>query len=307
MRFGRRFLKNIEKGGLEAPRQAGPGLEYCRRIAVTAAAAPLLFLYLAFPCILSPAYAGGLGKEEARGHLQSAERDFRRGLELERSEPGAASEYFMKSILHYRELIEEGGISNGKLYYNIGNAYFRMDDLGRAILNYKRASLYMPNDDNLRTNLEYARGRRKNVVEEKEREKVLRTLFFLHYDLPYSVRFLIFSISFALIWLVSSVYLFAGGARLKSIIVVLSIISAAFLVSVTVEKIAMERNPEGVIIQEKVIARKGDAETYQPSFTEPLSAGTELRVVERRGGWWHVELEDGARCWIPADSAETVI
>jgi len=267
----------------------------------------LAFLYLFLASPLSPLSAREAGKDEAREHLEKAEIAFRRGLELERTDSGAASEYFMKSVLHYRKLAEEAGISNGKLYYNIGNAYFRMDDLGRAILNYKRASLYMPNDDNLRKNLEYARGRRKSVVEEKEREKVLKTLFFLHYDLPYRVRFLIFTISFSLIWLVSSAYLFAGGPQLKTVIVVLSIISAAFLASVTVEKVVMERNPEGVIIEEEVTARKGDADTYQPSFTEPLSAGTEFRLVERRGSWWHVELEDGTRCWIPADTAETVI
>ena len=79
--------------------------------------------------------------------------------------------------------MREGGIENGKLYYNLGNVYFRMNDIGRAILNYRRAESYIPNDPNLHQNLSYARSRRLDEIEERQKTKVLRTLFFWHYDL----------------------------------------------------------------------------------------------------------------------------
>jgi hypothetical protein len=50
----------------------------------------------------------------------------------------------------------------------------------------------------------------------------------------------------------------------------------------------------------------GDADTYQPSFKEPLHAGSEFRLIEKRPGWWRVELENGDRTWIPDGAAELV-
>ena len=58
-----------------------------------------------------------------------------------------------------------------------------------------------------------------------------------------------------------------------------------------------------MILAEQVVGRKGDGDTYEPSFKEPLHAGTEFAVVENRGEWYQVELADGQRCWIPATAA----
>ena len=52
--------------------------------------------------------------------------------------------------------------------------------------------------------------------------------------------------------------------------------------------------------------RKGDGEGFAKSFVEPLHAGTEFELVEQRGRWYHVELADGRRCWVPIDSAGIV-
>ncbi|MCD6380452.1 hypothetical protein J7M07_08435 [bacterium] len=268
---------------------------------------PAIFiLAAAFMIISLNLCAAGLSTEEIRGDLAEAQKAFQKGLELETSSPKSARDYFRSSILHYRRMVEEGGVRNGRIYYNIGNAYFRLDDLGRAILNYKRAALYIPNDDNLRRNLEYARGRRKNKVEEKEREKIFKTLFFLHYDLPYSVKFLVFSISFALMWMTASLYIFVRSGRFKIVIIIFAIISAGFFTSLMVERINFTESPAGVIIDDETVARKGDAVTYQPSFTDPLCAGTEFKLIENRGAWWQIELVNGARCWIKSDAGETI-
>ena len=55
-----------------------------------------------------------------------------------------------------------------------------------------------------------------------------------------------------------------------------------------------------MVLAEEVIARKGDSDTYEASFQDPLHAGTEFVLVEERGHWIHVELPDGRRCWLPS-------
>ena len=61
-------------------------------------------------------------------------------------------------------------------------------------------------------------------------------------------------------------------------------------------------NPGGVILADEVIARKGNSETYQPSFEAPLHAGTEFELIEKRKDWYLINLADGRKCWLPQHS-----
>lgn len=259
-------------------------------------------------CIVpAAAFCGGLPLPEMQHHLAQAEESFRMAMTLDRTEPDEALNFYQKSIMHFERIINEGGVTNGRLFYNLGNAYFRRDDIGRAILNYRRAALYIPNDSNLKQNLEFARSRRIDSIERRQAEKVFKTLFFLHYDVPSRVRLTIFSYAFALVWVFAVVMLFVKRGGLRLLLVVSALVSVVILASLIVESVSLVRKPGGVIVVEEVIARKGDAETYEPSFTEPLHAGAEFELLTRRTGWWHVELENGARCWLPAASAKLVV
>jgi len=247
-----------------------------------------------------------IGDQEIAAHLSEGDQLFRRAMELDRTDPDAAKAYYQESILHYEAIVKDGGVRNGKLYYNIGNAYFRLGDVGRAILNYKRSALFMRNDQNLRQNLDYARSRRADRIELRQKEKVLKTLFFIHYDIPSRLKLVFFAVSFAALWVAAAVRLFLRFGWLKIITIVASVMSALLLASLVVDAVSFERAPEGVIVAQEVVGRMGDADTYQPSFKEPLHAGSEFRLLEKRPGWWRVELENGDRTWIPDGSAELV-
>ncbi len=239
-------------------------------------------------------------------HLAAAEEAFGRAIKLDMTDPEAARDYYRKAILHY-ERLTASGVRNGKLYYNIGNAWFRLDDMGRAILSYKRSELYNPADPNLEQNIQFARSRRINRIEAQQRDRVFKTLFFIHYDVPTRVRFGIFLGAFVLLWSAAIVAVFHRRGWVRTLIISLTVVCIVFLVSLIWEKISLTRNPAGVVTAPEVVARKGDAETYQPSFTAPLYSGTEFGLLERRTDWWYIELEDGARCWIPSWGGELVL
>ena len=265
------------------------------------------FAFLLFMiCAIGSRAEARLTDQEISNHLAQAEQFFRRAMELDRSDPDAAKAYYREAILRYEAIVKSGGVRNGKLYYDIGNAYFRLGDTGRAILNYKRAELFMRNDGNLRQNLDYARSRRADRIELRQKEKVLKTLFFVHYDIPPRMKLIVFAISFGALWISAAARFLLKAGWLKIVIVVSAVASAAFLVSLVVDAASLARTPEGVITAEETIGRMGDADTYQPSFKEPLHAGSEFRLLEKRPGWWHIELENGDRTWIPDGAAELV-
>jgi len=247
-----------------------------------------------------------LSDQEVSSHLTQAEQLFRRAMELDRTDPDAAKAYYQEAILHYEAIAKNGGVRNGKLYYDVGNAYFRLGDTGRAILNYKRAELFMRNDGNLRQNLDYARSRRQDRIELRQKEKVLKTLFFIHYDIPSRVKLVIFAVAFGVLWISAGARLLLKAGWLKIAIAVSAVASAVLLASLVVDSTSLARTPEGVVTAEETIGRMGDADTYQPSFKEPLHAGSEFRLLEKRPGWWRIELENGDRTWIPDGAAELV-
>ncbi|MEA3547450.1 MAG: tetratricopeptide repeat protein, partial [Thermodesulfobacteriota bacterium] len=142
----------------------------------------ILLLSILFPLL---AVQAGADPQTGREELLTQGASFFRQAN-ESDDPEEARRLYHKSLLRYEKLSRE--IENGKLYYNIGNVYFRLDDLGRAIVNYRRAEQLITNDPNLRQNLDYALSKRQDKIESKQEEELLRTLFFWHYDLPSSLR-----------------------------------------------------------------------------------------------------------------------
>jgi len=66
------------------------------------------------------------------------------------------SKKYDDAITGYESIVNEG-IESASLYYNLGNAYFKKGDLGRAVLNYQRAKRLEPADEDLIHNIEFTR------------------------------------------------------------------------------------------------------------------------------------------------------
>ena len=258
-----------------------------------------------FVLFVSPAGSAELSKEEIHDLYSRGKDFFRKANDLAAEGDGkGAKALYQKAVLRFERLSREAGIENGKLYFNIGNIYFRMNDLGRAVLNYRKAERYIPNDPNLRRNLEYARSLRVDKLEDRPRRKIMKTLLFWHYDVASQYRSLIFVAANLLFWIGAGLRLFRLKFPPKWLFVSLFAVACLFLGSVLVEERAESSRTAGVVVAKEVVARKGDGESYQPSFRDPLHAGTEFELVESRGEWRLVELVDGRRCWLPANKTE---
>lgn len=258
--------------------------------------------------ILVPTWAvASLDRNEAWSVYREGEASFRQATELMKSDPGKARELFQKAALAFERLNREGSIENGKLYYNIGNIHFRLGDLGRAILNYRKAERLTPHDANLQQNLDYARSRCVDKIEARPQARVFHTLFFWHYDFSLVTRAFLFLVFLNLTWCLGGVALFRPRPWLRRSILGCCLAGSALAVSIGIEAWQEAAARPGVVLAPEIVARKGDSTTFDPTFKEPLHAGTEFTVVEERKGWYHIELPDGRRCWIPESSAGLVV
>ncbi|MFW8601172.1 hypothetical protein ACOHYD_06780 [Desulfobacterota bacterium M19] len=247
------------------------------------------------------AASGSLTHQEALTMFREANDFFRQAGKV--GEGPEAVRLYNKALRRY-ERLRRSGIHNGKLYYNIGNTWFRLHDTGRAILNYRRAQRYIAGDENLAQNLAFVKSLQPDKIVPRQRSEILKTLFFWHYDLPVNIRWWLFAASWLLLWGVLLVHLRRRsrvGAGVLWPLVPALLLGGSLLVSYRYPPA-----PAGVLTAKEVMARKGDGLIYKPSFTTPLHAGLEFRLLERRGGWWHIRLINGRECWIPAVSAAII-
>jgi tetratricopeptide (TPR) repeat protein len=256
--------------------------------------------------ILAPKLSQGLDKINIWRLYTEGESYLSQANELVSADSQKAKELYLKAALSFEKIVEEGRVANGKLYYNIGNAYFRMGDIGKAILYYRRAEKLIPRDINLQHNISYARGLRIDRIEKKSYSNILQNVSFLHSQMNRYTQYVLFIISLNLTCFLSGVYLFRRRVLIKYLRCICIIVSIIFAGSILLEAFQQYRIHHGVIIADEVIARKGDSVTYEPSFAELLHAGTEFIMIEDRKGWYLIELADGRRCWIPGLMTELI-
>lgn len=211
-----------------------------------------------------------------------------------------------EALLRFKLLIRKRGIRNGRLYYDLGNTYDRIGDIGRAILAYRRAELYIPGDPNLIHNLDYARSQRLDKLPSGGAASVLPVLFFWHYDMSVELQTGIFASSFGLIWLFVGLRVLLRRRWLDWPVGVAAAAALIFLGSLVWRQEALASNHAGVLVARRVVARRGDALSYDPAFKGDLHAGTEFTLLSVRTDWYRIELTDGATAWIPQSSARLV-
>jgi len=267
----------------------------------------LLLICMAAPCRSAlRKESPGLPKEQVYSLFNQANQFFREA-NTTTNDPDRAQKLYEKAILNYEKIISDGRIKNSKLYYNLGNAYILKDDLGRAILNYRRAESLDKADTNIQKNLAFARSRRIDTVEVKTEERILETLFFWHYDFSIKTKFLVTCICLAIVCMSMTVMLWRDKyAPWVVTAMICGLLTVSFLASVVVETRSRANTICGVITHQQVVARQGDGPNYPESFKDPLHAGTEFDLLERRSGWFHIMLSDDSDGWIPDNAAELI-
>ncbi|MHC4166548.1 MAG: tetratricopeptide repeat protein [Planctomycetota bacterium] len=265
----------------------------------------IMLMGLFVNCMAAPTDAA-LTREQTYSLFEKANQAFRQANAIA-DDPDQAKRLYEDAILNYEKIISDGQVRNPKLYYNLANAYLLNGDIGNAILNYRRAETLDKSDTNIQKNLAFARSRRVDTVAVKSEQRILQTLFFWHYDFSVKTKFLIACVCFAIVCIALTVMTWRGrAAPLVVTGVICGLLTICFLTSVVTESRARANRVSGVITAETVTARQGDGRNYPESFKDPLHAGTEFDLRERRSGWFHVRLSDNSDGWIPDNSAELI-
>lgn len=206
---------------------------------------------------------------------------------------------FNAAISDYEELIRSGEDAPN-LFYNLGNAYFRKKDFGRAILNYERALALEPHHPEAQANLRVARDEARALELVPTRlERVLSFATPNQYAVTAIVAFWICVFSIAA--------LIFRPRRRRSLIAVSILSLSMFVVAISgAWQLSRGRNGDGwaIVTADNVDARLATADNASRVLTLP--AGSEVQILSQRGDWIYAVLPNNLRGWMPSKSAEQV-
>jgi tetratricopeptide (TPR) repeat protein len=232
--------------------------------------------------------------------LEQANQAFEQALTS--TESRVAQGYYQQAIAGYEQLIASG-VHNAKLYYNLGNTYFRLNDLGRAILHYRRGVRLEPGNRQLQANLNYARSRRMDQINVSSQRALWQQLFFWHNELRLQTQWTLALAAYGLAWSCALAHLVWRRAGLLWGLAGATFVCLVFTGATLLIQHQHTGTRAGVIVVEEAVVRKGNGESYAPQLPQPLHAGTEFEVLEERGSWLAIQLANGTSGWIRRDSA----
>lgn len=214
-----------------------------------------------------------------------------------------------RAAIESYEAVLEAGFRSAGLEYNLGNAYFKAGELGRAILHWERGLELSPSDPDIRANLELARSLTVDAVEPLPR-------FWLTALVSWWTRLL------PRAWLLGLVAVgwiaLTGGIVLRILGRASWMHGVAWWTSVGAVLVLVLLGPPlvvretGVGIPERAVVLTDAVPVRSaPSADDDLTLfeiheGTRVRVDQRAGDWIEVVLDDGKVGWVPGDVMETI-
>ncbi len=197
------------------------------------------------------------------------------------------------------EAIAESGIRNGHLFYNIGNAWFKAKDTGRAILWYERAKRLIPRDPDLNYNLEYAR----TLLKDKQENRVsLDDVFFFWQGLvPLQWLQLAAIACSCLFALVAGIRMFRSGPLLTGMRNFLAGLAVLLTVAAALQYYRETTVSRAVIVKETVAVTSGTSASATRLFD--LHAGTKVRVQDKNRGYLKIMFTPDKVGWVKLGDA----
>ena len=219
-----------------------------------------------------------------------------------------SQEHYDEAIQIYEQLLSEKGAS-ADIYYNLGNAYYRVDSLSAAILSWERVLRMKPSDDDARFNLQLANSKTIDKIA-PEREMFFVTWYrSLVQAFSVDVWAVVGLTSLAVALVLALVWFFAFSERLRRISFTCSIILLVlFLLSnlfAWQQQRALQRHDEAIVMVQKTSVKNMPAASGSDEFT--IHAGTKVTITDdTMSDWKQILLPDGREGWAKAKDIEKI-
>ncbi|MDI6641012.1 MAG: tetratricopeptide repeat protein [Elusimicrobiota bacterium] len=186
---------------------------------------------------------------------------------------------YTQAIESYENLLRDYKIQTEIIYYNLGNAYYKANQIGKAILNYERAIKLNPRDEDVVYNLRYVR----QIIKDETVENIFQKLYML---LKLNELKTFLSVVNVIFFVSLGIYITKKVTIFKQLSTILGVIFAIFLLW-TVTRISAE-NKIFAIVTSAAVIRSGPGENYTACATVP--EGKKLLILGEQENYFAVAL-----------------
>jgi tetratricopeptide (TPR) repeat protein len=206
---------------------------------------------------------------------------------------------FQEAADGYQDLVKSGQWS-ANLFYDLGNAWFRLGNFGEAILNYERALALDPHHPEAAANLALVRDEARALeLKRNAIERYIQAGTSTQYSIAASIAFWI-----ALFGVARLLFSHRRSAALLSLIVLSAVVSAGAGYALYSLEFGSKGRGLAIVTGKNIEARLATADNA--SSVLALPPGSEITVLSQRGDWLYAALPNDLRGWIPANAAQPV-
>lgn len=209
---------------------------------------------------------------------------------------------YTKAADSYLQILENGEHS-AALYFNLGNTYYKLNDIAPSIYYYEKALLLKPNDKDIKNNLAYAQNMTLDAIEPLPQTSLAKfynkLTHYLSFD-QWAYVGIIFMLLFVGCYIAFYYFKFSTQKRIafiSSIIFLLGSLMAVFLAYFQFQKFNSDQ--PAIVFAEEVSIKSEPNNRGQTVFS--LHAGTKVNILEHLNDWTRIGISDGSTGWIPSE------
>jgi tetratricopeptide (TPR) repeat protein len=216
-------------------------------------------------------------------------------------------EEFQKAIDGYNQILM-AGIESPEVYFNLGNAYYKTKQYTLSILNYERAKLLAPDDEDIEFNLQVANQKVVDSIQELPGIFIVRWWNAIVNSQTTDTWASISIFSFVVFLTMLGFYFFAKTSEVKRI----TFWSGCFLIMLTIfswsfaakQKSRLVNHSFAIVMQPTVTVKSSPSENGTKLFV--IHEGLKVRITDKLGDWVEIRLADGNKGWLLTESIERI-
>ena len=214
---------------------------------------------------------------------------------------------YFEAIEKYNLILKNGSHSD-ELYYNLGNSYYKLNDIANSIFYYEKALILSPNDDKILNNLSFANNMLIDKIDSLPKNQIssfFNSLINLFNYSTWQYIYLFFEYV-AVIFLV--LYFISKKSKNKKRYFITALSLSLFFVFTLIAANISENNylnDNPAIIFDKEVDLRSEPNLRSEEIST-LHEGTKLNVIENVNDWSLIELKNGNKGWLTTSSFRLV-
>ena len=215
---------------------------------------------------------------------------------------------YKSAVLKYEQILSENKVCNTELYFNLGNAYFKLTDYPNAILNYERALKLNPNDEDIRFNISLANSRIEDKIETVPELFYKRWFVSIRQIASADVWGIVFIVSLLTCAACFFLYVLGNATIIRKLGFYLGLVmffGSCLFLSLGISMFKQQTNHnQAIVFSGSVPVKSSPVDSGTSLFV--IHAGTKVNLIDELGDWVKIQLADGNEGWLPLSDLERI-